>query len=108
MPPQQEADAPLRVVGAPDLAWGVLALPTIARRQVVGGKAIHFRKQSQSALTSTRQDLGRDGPFRLLASDLSHCDPSCLQVGHSPVARTIKDHFTTAFMSCHVLGPTCL
>ena len=62
---------------------------------------------SQSALTSTRQDLCTALPAFLFVSDLSHGLLSCLACGGWPVASTSRDHFTTDMMSCHVLGPFC-
>ena len=61
-----------------------------------------FVIQSQSALTSTRQALINSRGFFLQASVVLHGEPSCLQVGHTPVARICRNHLMTWHTSIHV------
>ena len=77
--------------------------PTLKR---FGGNPHTFAIQSQSALTSTKQDLCISRSAVRLPSLLRQAEPSCLHVGHPPVAKTSSDHLTTTWISDQVFSHT--
>ena len=62
----------------------------------------------QSCLTSTRAPLRNGLAILLHLSDCSQADPSCLHVGHSPVARIVRDHLIMEKTSSQVSEHTLL
>ena len=70
------------------------------------GRWKHLPIQSQSALACAMHALNGNGSlffFCLLASELAHAEPSCLQHGLLPATKCLMDQAITVMMSSKVL-----
>lgn len=92
--------------------WTWLGVHVHAQQQPASvlwaGKPKTSAANFQSCLTSTRAARTNGlAVFRQL-SDFRQAVPSCRHVGHTPVARIVSDHFTTANTSSQVSEHTLL